>query len=125
MTFGESYHLGGRLMPVRPFDSQMKCGLSSIRVSNRDSKNAKTDVLQGTLDLMVLQTLAVLGRLHGYAIATRIEQVSDGAIQLNMGTLYPALARLERRGLIRAKRSPPQQNAPPALSDARPPGPAR
>src|SRR6266481_7375460 len=103
MTFGESYHLGGRLMRVRPFDCQMKCGLSSIRVSNRDSKNAKTDVLQGTLDLMVLQTLAALGRLHGYAIANRIEQVSDGAIQLNMGTLYPALVRLEQRGLIRAK----------------------
>ena len=81
----------------------MKFGLSSIRVSNRDSSNPKTDVLQGTLDLMVLQTLSALGRLHGYAIATRIEQVSDGAIQLNMGTLYPALVRLEQRGLIRAK----------------------
>jgi PadR family transcriptional regulator, regulatory protein PadR len=58
-------------------------------------------VLQGTLDLMVLQTLDSMGSLHGYAIASRLEQVSDGALQLNMGTLYPALMRLEQRGLIR------------------------
>ena len=55
----------------------------------------KAGVLQGTLDLMVLQTLATLGPLHGYAIGARIEQVSGGAIQLNMGTLYPGLLRLE------------------------------
>jgi transcriptional regulator len=58
-------------------------------------------VLQGTLDLMVLQTLDSLGALHGYAIAARLEQVSSGALQLNMGTLYPALMRLEQRGLVR------------------------
>jgi PadR family transcriptional regulator PadR len=58
-------------------------------------------VLQGTLDLMVLQTLDTLGPLHGYAIAARLEQVSRGALQLNMGTLYPALMRLEQRGLLR------------------------
>jgi PadR family transcriptional regulator PadR len=58
-------------------------------------------VLQGTLDLMVLQTLGTLGALHGYAIAARLEQVSGGALQLNMGTLYPALMRLEQRGLLR------------------------
>jgi PadR family transcriptional regulator len=63
----------------------------------------KTDVLQGTLDLMVLQTVATLGPLHGYAIAARLEQVSGGALQLNMGTLYPGLMRLEQRGLLRAK----------------------
>jgi PadR family transcriptional regulator PadR len=62
---------------------------------------SKADVLQGTLDLMVLQTLDSLGPLHGYAIAARFEQVSGGALQLNMGTLYPALMRLEQRGLIR------------------------
>src|ERR687894_2086207 len=50
---------------------------------------------------MVLQTLDSLGPLHGYAIAARLEQVSGGALQLNMGTLYPALMRLEQRGLIR------------------------
>jgi len=63
----------------------------------------KADVLQGTLDLMVLQTLATLGPLHGYAIAARLEQVSAGALQLNMGTLYPGLMRLEQRGLVRAQ----------------------
>src|SRR5215831_17215006 len=63
----------------------------------------RTGVLQGTLDLMVLQTLATLGPLHGYAISARIEQVSSGAIQLNMGTLYPGLLRLEQRGFIRAQ----------------------
>ena len=61
------------------------------------------EILQGTLDLMVLQTLASMGPLHGYAIAARFEQASAGSIQLNMGTLYPALVRLEQRGLIRGK----------------------
>ena len=50
---------------------------------------------------MVLQTLQTLGPLHGYAIAARLEQVSQGALRLNMGTLYPALMRMEQRGLIR------------------------
>jgi transcriptional regulator len=70
----------------------------SIGVSNRD---ARTDVLQGTLDMMILQTLATLGPSHGYAIAARLEQVSGGRVQLNMGTLYPGLMRLEQRGAIR------------------------
>ena len=63
----------------------------------------KAEVLQGTLDLIVLQSLATLGASHGYRIAARIEQVSGEAIQLNMGTLYPALVRLEQRGYIRGK----------------------
>jgi PadR family transcriptional regulator PadR len=63
----------------------------------------KAGVLQGTLDLMVLQTLATLGPLHGYALAARLEQVSRGALQLNMGTLYPGLMRLEQRGLVLGK----------------------
>jgi PadR family transcriptional regulator, regulatory protein PadR len=66
---------------------------------NRD----KADVLQGTLDLMILQTVATLEPLHGYAVARRLEEVSNGAIQLNMGTLYPGLLRLEQRGFIRAQ----------------------
>ena len=80
----------------------------SIRMPNRASEKAlektpdKADVLQGTLDLMVLQTLATLGPLHGYAIAARLEQVSNGAVRLNMGTLYPGLMRLEQGGLVRA-----------------------
>jgi PadR family transcriptional regulator, regulatory protein PadR len=69
-------------------------------MSNREGR--KADVLQGTLDLMVLQTVLTLGPLHGYAIAARLEQVSGGALKLNMGTLYPALMRLEQRGFLRA-----------------------
>src|SRR5215475_9219296 len=68
---------------------------------NRDQD--KTDVLQGTLDLMVLQTLDTMGPQHGYAIAARLEQVSSGAVRLNMGTLYPALMRLEQRGYVRGQ----------------------
>src|SRR4051812_27320855 len=63
----------------------------------------KADILQGTLDLMVLHTLDTMGPLHGYAIAARLEQVSAGAHRLNMGTLYPGLMRLEQRGFVRAK----------------------
>ena len=70
-------------------------------MSSRTSE--RTEILQGTLDLMVLQTLATLGPTHGYAVATRLEQVSRGSLQLNMGTLYPGLMRLEQRGLIQAK----------------------
>jgi PadR family transcriptional regulator PadR len=66
-----------------------------------NGEGAKADVLQGTLDLMVLQTLDTLGPQHGYAIAARLAQVSSGAIQLNMGTLYPGLMRLEQRGLVK------------------------
>jgi len=63
----------------------------------------RAGVLQGTLDLMILQTLAALGPQHGYSIASRLEQVSSGALQLNMGTLYPGLMRLEAKGWISAK----------------------
>jgi len=63
----------------------------------------KADVLQGTLDLMVLRTLSTIGPLHGYALSARLEQASGGAIQLNMGTLYPALMRLEQRRFVRAE----------------------
>ena len=67
------------------------------------TRQTKAEVLQGTLDLMILQTVATLGPLHGYAIASRLEQVSEGAHQINMGTLYPGLMRLEQRGLLRAR----------------------
>jgi transcriptional regulator len=63
----------------------------------------RAGVLPGTLDLMILQTLATLGPQHGYAIAARLEQVSGGALRLNMGTLYPGLVRLEARGWIAAR----------------------
>ena len=64
---------------------------------------SKTDVLQGTLDLLILKTLDTLGPLHGFGIARRIQQVSRDLLQLNQGTLYPALMRLEQRGWIRSK----------------------
>ena len=63
----------------------------------------KSDVLQGTLDLMVLKTLDTLGAMHGYGIAQRIQQVSENLLQLNQGTLYPALLRLEQKGWISSK----------------------
>lgn len=63
----------------------------------------KSDVLQGTLDLMVLKTLESMGSLHGYAIARRIEQVSGNALNMNQGTIYPALLRLEQRGWIKGE----------------------
>jgi PadR family transcriptional regulator, regulatory protein PadR len=68
-------------------------------VSNKETP--QLGVLQGTLDLMVLQTLDSMGPLHGYTIAARLNQVSSGALKLNMGTLYPALMRLEQRGLLK------------------------
>lgn len=61
------------------------------------------EVLQGTLDLIVLKTLDTLGPLHGYGIAVRIQQVSADLLRLNQGTLYPALLRLEQRGWISSK----------------------
>jgi PadR family transcriptional regulator len=61
---------------------------------------ADAEVPYGTLDLMVLKTLAALGPLHGYGIARRIEQVAQGALNLNQGTIYPALLRLEQKGWI-------------------------
>ena len=61
----------------------------------------KMAVLQGTLDLIVLQTLQTMGRQHAYAIATRLRQVSGDLLRLNQGTLYPALVRLEQQGRIK------------------------
>jgi transcriptional regulator len=63
----------------------------------------KTDILQGTLALMVLRTLEALGPLHGYGLARRIEQTSGNVLQLNYGTLYPALLKLEQEGFIRSR----------------------
>jgi transcriptional regulator len=63
----------------------------------------KLDLLQGTLDLMVLQTLAAMGTLHGYGIARRIEQVSGDNVLLNQGTIYASLVRLQQRGWISAE----------------------
>jgi len=75
-----------------------------MRESNSQSDpDRKLDLLQGTLDLMVLQTLATLGSLHGYGIARRIEQVSGDQVLLNQGTIYASLVRLVQRGWIGAE----------------------
>jgi transcriptional regulator len=65
--------------------------------------SSKSEVLQGTLDLLVLKTLHSLGPTHGFGIALRIQQVSKDLLQLNQGTLYPALLRLQQRGWIASK----------------------
>jgi PadR family transcriptional regulator PadR len=67
-------------------------------------------VLQGTLDLIVLRTLQTMGRQHAYAIATRLQQVSDDLLHLNQGTLYPALVRLEQQGRIKGTWSKTESN---------------
>jgi transcriptional regulator len=64
--------------------------------------DAKSEILQGTLDLMVLKTLEAMGPMHGYGIARRIEQISDDALQVNQGTIYLCLIRLVQKGWIAA-----------------------
>src|SRR5687767_9510295 len=70
----------------------------------------KADVLQGTLTLLVLRTLEALGPMHGYGIARRIEQISKDVLQLNQGTLYPALLRMEQEGWITARWGASEKN---------------
>jgi len=72
-------------------------------MSKEEKKQKKADVLQGTLDLMVLKTLDALGPLHGYGIARRIEQISDSVLRLNEGTVYTALLRLQQQGWIESE----------------------
>jgi PadR family transcriptional regulator PadR len=70
----------------------------------------RADVIQGTLDLMVLRTLDTLGPMHGWGIAQRLEQVSEDVLRINQGTLYPALLRLEQRRLIKSKLGTSENN---------------
>jgi PadR family transcriptional regulator, regulatory protein PadR len=70
----------------------------------------KTDVQRGTLALMVLKTVDVLGPLHGYGVARRIEQISGDALAVNQGTLYPVLLRLEQEGAIASEWGPSENN---------------
>jgi transcriptional regulator len=72
--------------------------------------NTKHEVLPGTLNLLILKTLASLGELHGYGIARRIEQVSGDLLELNQGTIYPALLKLEQMGWIRTRWSTSENN---------------
>ena len=72
------------------------------RIQRTDMDGKRSDVLQGTLDLMILKTLHALGPLHGFGIARRIEQVSRDVLQLNEGTVYTSLLRLQQQGWIAA-----------------------
>ena len=74
-----------------------------VLTQERHVSESKLDLLQGTLDVMVLQTLEAMGALHGYGIARRIEQVSGNEVLLNQGTIYASLVRLQQRGWISAK----------------------
>jgi|SRR5690349_5695922 len=67
------------------------------------SEDDRIELLQGTLDLIVLRALSTMGPLHAYSLATRLEQASDHPLSLNQGTLYPALVRLEQKGWIKGK----------------------
>lgn len=75
-----------------------------------ETRKDKADVLQGTLILLVLRTLEALGPLHGYGIARRIEQISNDILQLNQGTLYPALLRMEQEGWISSEWGASEKN---------------
>ena len=76
----------------------------------RSERTDKAEVLQGTLILLVLRTLEALGPLHGYGIARRIEQISKDLLQLNQGTLYPALLRMEQEGWIASRWGASEKN---------------
>jgi PadR family transcriptional regulator, regulatory protein PadR len=80
--------------------SQGKCGILSVGNQKGGALKQKTDVLQGTLGLMALKTLEVLGPIHGYGIARRIAQISWDLLAVNQGTLYPVLLKLEQEGAI-------------------------
>jgi PadR family transcriptional regulator PadR len=89
-----------------PIDIQQECAKLSFSPVDRLKEpmpRSKTEVLQGTLDLLVLKTLDSMGPMHGFGIALRIQQVSQDLLQLNQGTLYPALLRLQQRGWIASK----------------------
>jgi PadR family transcriptional regulator, regulatory protein PadR len=92
--------------PLRTFPVALpqKRGYPSVAITQEAlMPDSKLDLLQGTLDLMVLQTLAAMGSLHGYGIARRIEQVSGDEVLLNQGTIYASLVRLQQRGWISAE----------------------
>jgi PadR family transcriptional regulator PadR len=89
--------------PLSPHDLPGTCATLPFSPVGRLKERTpfpKSEVLQGTLDLLVLKTLESMGSMHGFGIALRIQQVSEDLLQLNQGTLYPALLRLEQRGWI-------------------------
>jgi len=87
-------------LPIAPVAFQEKTWHTPCWKPKGDAVKEKTDVRQGTLALMVLKTLDVLGSLHGYGIARRIEQISGDLLAVNQGTLYPVLLKLEQEGAI-------------------------
>jgi PadR family transcriptional regulator PadR len=94
------------LMCKAPVDGQKESDtltLSPVDRLKERMSSSKSEVLQGTLDLLVLKTLDSIGPMHGFGIALRIQQISEDLLQLNQGTLYPALLRLEQRGWIASK----------------------
>jgi PadR family transcriptional regulator PadR len=88
---------------VVPYSEVTHVAAAHEPYGSRIVTDAKLDLLQGTLDLMVLQTLMVMGEMHGYGIARRIEQISGEAVLLNQGTIYAALVRLQHQGWISAE----------------------
>jgi PadR family transcriptional regulator, regulatory protein PadR len=95
---------------VFPVDKQQGCAYlpvdipqEGLAMSGTGNPESHTEVLQGTLDLMVLKTLETMGPQHGYGIARRIEQISGDVLHMNQGTLYPALLRLEQSGWVSSK----------------------
>jgi transcriptional regulator len=90
-----------------PVDNQLERGTLPLNINRSDfavmTDKKKSEVLQGTLDLMILQSLDSMGPLHGWGIARRIEQVSEDVLFLNQGTIYPALVRLEQQGWIKSE----------------------
>jgi transcriptional regulator len=85
-------------------------GYTPVGYQMEKSPGGKADVLQGTLILLVLRTLEALGPLHGYGLARRIEQISGELLQLNQGTLYPALLRMEQEGWVTSKWGASEKN---------------
>jgi PadR family transcriptional regulator, regulatory protein PadR len=108
MRGGNSYRIATFLAELLygafPVDNQKEGQYPSVDNLHKIAQmpDSRANLLQGTLDLMVLQTLDALGPLHGYGIARRIEQISENLLRLNQGTLYPALLRLQQRGWIGA-----------------------
>jgi transcriptional regulator len=92
--------VAGSAMPSYGHSKDTDANIYAMAKGARDVK--KSDVLQGTLDLMILKTLHALGPLHGFGIARRIEQVSEKVLQLNEGTVYTSLVRLQQQGWISA-----------------------
>ena len=93
---------GSRPGRASPVDFPQEAAHTPVEIQQESCVSPSAEVPYGTLDLMVLKTLEGLGPLHGYGIARRIEQVTDGGLALNQGTIYPALLRLEQKGWIKS-----------------------